>query len=156
MRRLRLKASWAIAILTVASLTSAATPDRRVVDAAEKRDREAVKNLVKQRANVNTPQPDGATAIAWAAHWNELEMADVLIAAGADVNARNDLGVTPLTLACTNGSPAMVAKLLRAGADAKAALPRTGETALMTAAAAGNLETVKLLLVHGADINAVE
>jgi ankyrin repeat protein len=156
MNRRTLNASWAITILAFASFTDAATPDRRVVDAAEKRDGAALKTLVKQRANVNTPQPDGATAIAWAAHWDELEMADVLIAAGADVNARNDIGVTPLTLACTNGSAAMVAKLLRAGADAKSALPRTGETPLMTAAASGNLETVKLLLVHGADINGAE
>ncbi len=156
MYRFRLGASWAIALLALASLSLAATPDRRVVDAAEKRDREAVVRLVKQRANVNTPQPDGASAIAWAAHWNELEMADTLIAAGADVNAPNDVGVTPLSLACTNGSAAMVAKLLRAGANPKAALPSTGETALMTAAASGNLETVKLLLGHGADVNAAE
>jgi uncharacterized protein len=156
MSRLRPQASWAIAILAVTSLTSAAAPDRRIVDAAEKRDHQAVKSLVKLRANVNTPQADGATAIAWAAHWNELDMADVLIAAGADVNAPNDMGVTPLILASTNGSAAMVAKLLRAGANAKARLPRTGESALMTAAASGNLETVKLLVVHGADVNAAE
>ena len=47
----------------------------------------------------------------------------------------------------------MVEKLLQAGANSNAALS-TGETALMTAAHTGNVEAVKSLLVHGADVNA--
>ncbi len=57
---------------------------------------------------MNAAQPDGATAVAWAAHWDDLEIADLLIRAGADVNTPNDLRVTPLMLASTNGSAAMV------------------------------------------------
>ena len=49
----------------------------------------------------------------------------------------------------------MVRKLLRAGASARAAL-RTGESALMTCARTGDVDAVKELLIHGADVNAKE
>ena len=67
--------------------------------------------------DVNVSQADGATALMWAAHWDDLRTADLLIRAGANVNAANDLGVTALSLACTNGSAVMVERLLKAGAD---------------------------------------
>ena len=54
-----------------------------------------------------------------------------------------------------NGNAAMIGLLLKAGADANTALPG-GETALMTTARTGSLEGVKLLLEHGADVNAKE
>jgi ankyrin repeat protein len=144
----------AVAVL-LAPAQSFAAPDHRLADAAEKRDKDVVRRLLQQHVDVNTPQPDGATAIAWAAHWDDLDLADLLIRAGADVKRSNDLGVSPLFLACTNGSAPMVKKLLQAGADAKSQLP-TGETAIMTAAAAGNVEVVKALVSRGADVNAKE
>ena len=49
----------------------------------------------------------------------------------------------------------MVEKLLKAGANPNAA-QWTGETALMTCARTGNVEAVKSLLAHGADVNAKE
>jgi len=105
---------FAIATLSAATLTAA---DLRLVEAAKNRDRAAVRSLLEQKVDVNASQPDGATALAWAAHWNELETADLLIRAGADVNAANDYGVTPLSLACAKGYAAMVEKLLDARAD---------------------------------------
>ena len=74
--------------------------------------RDALHSLLKQHADVNAAQGDGATALAWAAHWNDLETADLLIAARANVNAANDYGITPLWLACDSGSVLMVEKLL--------------------------------------------
>ena len=140
-------------LLLVAFAAHAA--DQRVPDAAESRNRDAVRSLLQQRADVNARRGDGATALHWAAHWNDLETADLLIRAGANVNAANDYGVTSLSLASTNGSAPMVEKLLRAGADPNAALP-TGETPLMTAARTGSVETVKSLLATGADVNSKE
>jgi ankyrin repeat protein len=146
--------SWLIVpLLSVASL--ATSSELRLVDAVEKRDKEAVRLLLNQRVDVNAPQADGATALAWAAYWDDLETADLLIGAGANVNVANEYGVTPLSIACTNGSAAMVEILLMAGADPNAAL-LSGETALMTATETGSLETVKLLLAHGANVNATE
>ena len=42
-------------------------PDLRLVDAVERRDARASELLVKQRLDVNAAQPDGATALHWAA-----------------------------------------------------------------------------------------
>src|SRR5580700_8437859 len=74
-----------------------------LADAVKRSDKEAVRFLLKNHAGVNIPQADGATALAWAAHWDDLETADLLIRAGADANAANRYGVTPLCLACLNG-----------------------------------------------------
>ena len=151
-----LKGRWMIPLLLVslASLAAAGS-DLDLVEAVEKGDKEGVRSLLEQQADVNAPQADGTTALHWAAHRDDLETAELLIGAGADVNAANHYGVTPLSLACTNGSAAMVERLLKAGADPNAG-QQTGETAVMTASRSGNVEVVKLLLAHGADVNGRE
>src|SRR5215212_3894720 len=65
-----------------------------VADAAMKRDLPAVRKLIQQKADVNAPQPDGATALHWAAYYDDLPMADVLIAARAKVTIANREGAT--------------------------------------------------------------
>lgn len=146
----------AAAALLAGSAEGAEAPDRRLVDAARRQDRGLVRVLLKGRAaDVNARQPDGATALLWAAQWDDLETADLLIRAGADVGAVNDFGVSPLHMAATNGSEAMVVRLLKAGASPRASLP-TGETALMSAALTGRSAAVSALLDAGADVNAAE
>ena len=128
-------------VLCTASLSSSTRrPAQRapLADAAEKMDRPRVRALLKQRVDVNTPQVDGMTALHWATYQDDLEIAELLVRAGANVKAANRYGVTPLSLACTNGNGAMVELLLKAGADPNAALPG-GETPLMTAARTGTL-----------------
>ena len=158
-RNLLLKSVGALwlSILLVSSAFAASNADRRLVDAAEQRDVAMVRSLLREQVDVNISQPDGATALHWAAHWDHLEIADLLIASGVDVNAVNDsvYGVTPISLAAVNGSEAMIKKLLTAGASANAGLP-TGETVLMTAARSGNKDAVRVLLDYGADVNARE
>jgi ankyrin repeat protein len=131
----------------------AQSPDRRVVSAAQERNVTRVREALKAGADVNVPQPDGATALAWAAHWDDVELADVLISAGADANKANDLGMTPLMLAAINGSDAMTERLLKAGAKPDTPRP-SGETALVLAARAGSVPVVKRLVAAGADVNA--
>jgi ankyrin repeat protein len=126
-----------------------------LADAAEKSDRARVHALVEQVADVNAVQPDGMTALHWAAYHDDLEMAKLLVSARADVKAPNRYGVTPLSLACTNGNEALVVLLLDAGADPNGALPGN-ETALMTAARTGKLGPVRALLAQGADVNGRE
>ena len=133
----------------------AAAGDQRVVVAARAHDVAAVRTLIKQGADVNGRQADGATALHWAAHWDDGEMADLLIGAGADVRAANDLRITPLLLACTDGSAAIVERLLQSGANPHDALS-TGATALMLAAYRGNAGAVRALLAKGAAVNASE
>jgi len=54
-----------------------------------------------------------------------------------------------------NANPAMIDRLLKAGADANASGPE-GETSLMTVAHTGNVEAAKVLLAHGAKVDARE
>ena len=145
---------WLTAVLSVTSL-AAANSDLRLVEAVEAQAEEAARALLQEDVDVNAAQPDGATALHWAAHWDNLDLAGLLIGAGADVTATNDLGVPPLSLACANGSLAMVETLLGAGANPSAALS-TGETALMAAAHTGKVDVVSALLAYGADVNAHE
>lgn len=144
-------------VLSLASIAvvSASAADLRLLEAVKNQDQEAVRALLREGVDVNEAQPDGSTAIAWAAHWDDLETAELLLRAGADVNAANEYGATPLSLACTNGNAAIVEQLLQAGADPNVSL-LSGETALMTAVHAGSLEVVNLLLAHAADANARE
>jgi ankyrin repeat protein len=126
-----------------------------VADAAMKGDRAAIRTLLAQKADVNAPQVDGATALHWAMYRDDREMADMLIRVGANVKAANRDGVTPLAMAALYGDPAMILKLLKAGADAKEVGPN-GQTALMLAARNGNPDAVKVLVEGGANVNARE
>jgi ankyrin repeat protein len=148
------QAVWLVILLAVTGMAQTAR-DQRLAGAAERQDVQALRTLLKQGADVNGKQADGATALHWAAHWDKLDAVDLLLSARANVNATNDYGVTPLALACENGSAAMVEKLLAGGANANVAVS-TGETALMTAARSGSVDAVKALGAHGADINAKE
>jgi ankyrin repeat protein len=142
-----------LALAPVALL--AAGSDFRLADAEKKADKTAVRELLQKHADVNAPTVDGATALHWAAYWDDLETARLLVGAGAKVDAMNRYGVTPLSLACTNGNAAMIELLLNAKADPNLALPE-GETPLMTAARTGKADAVKALLTHGADVKAKE
>ena len=142
--------------LSVALAMSAAPADTRLADAAQRGERQAVRALLQQKADVNAAQGDGMTALHWAAAGNDAELALLLIRAGANVKATTRVGaMTPLALAASNGNAAIIDALLNAGADANAATA-DGATALMTAAAAGSAEGVKALLAHGAGANARE
>ena len=77
----------------------------KLADAAQKQDKAAVQTLIRDKVNVNATQADGATALHWAAHWDDLGMADLLIAAGANVNAKNDYSATPLSLQASRKPP---------------------------------------------------
>jgi ankyrin repeat protein len=125
------------------------------VDAVERNDRPTVDALLAHHTDVNVRQPDGMSALHWAARLDDVEVARRLIQAGADVKGANRYEVTPLVLACRNGSTAMVELLLDHGADANCSL-RGGETALMTAARTGKAGPVRALLARGAKVDAKE
>ena len=130
-----------------------AADDTRLVTAAAEQDWAAVRSFLEDGVDVRASRADGATALLWAAHWNQGDVADRLLRAGADVNAADDYGVTPLARAAENASPAMVERLLAAGADPNLA-QRSGLTPVMTAAGTGNELVVRALVRDGADVNA--
>src|SRR3954447_21060044 len=143
------------AALLLAASACAAASDLRLLEALKRRDRKAVTSLLAQHADVNAAQPDGATALSWAAYLDDRESAELLLAAGANVNTADEYGETPLTLAAANGNAALVGKFLKAGAN-PAAARWDGETALMIAASAGSVEVVKQLIARGVDVNLAE
>ncbi|MEX2303583.1 MAG: ankyrin repeat domain-containing protein [Bryobacterales bacterium] len=151
---------WLVAVFSVGGLDAAGARDAALnnsplADAVERHDTAAVASLLKEQADVNAPQPDGATALHWAAYLGDAETTELLIRAGARVNAPNHYGVTPLVLASQNGSAEVLEKLLNAGADLNSAV-RSDESPLMLAARTGRVDAVKVLLNAGADINARE
>jgi ankyrin repeat protein len=151
---------WLALMLSVASLGAAgdngsAASGAPLADAVQHRNKQAVLSLLSQHADVNAPQGDGATALHWAAYWEDAETTVLLIRAGAHVDVRNEYGVTPLSVAAGNGNAAVIEQLLKAGTNPNGTV-RSGETPLMLAARTGHVEAVKLLLSAGADVNAKE
>ena len=131
-------------------------PASPVADAAMNKDKATVRSLLKQKADVNAPQPDGTTALIWAVRSDDAELVTALLAAGADVKAANRDGATAMYQASVNGSASMLERLIKGGADVNGTFLSTGETALMEAARTGRMDAVKTLLDHGATVNAKE
>jgi ankyrin repeat protein len=87
-----------IALLLTITISAAGTAP--VADAVMARDREAVKTLLKNGADVNAAQGDGMTALHWAARNGDAELTQMLLFAGANVKATTRLGgYTPLMMA---------------------------------------------------------
>jgi ankyrin repeat protein len=127
----------------------------RLIDAVKSTDVTQVRSLLSQHADVSAADADGSTALHWAAQRDNLEIADLLLAAGANVKAATRYNITPLSLACVNGNAAMIEHLLKAGADPNGT-SEEGQTALMTAALTGKADAVKVLLAAGANPNIKE
>jgi ankyrin repeat protein len=145
----------AIGALSLSALLYAA-PNAPVADAAMQGNRDAVRALLKQAADVNAAQGDGMTALHWAAMKDDAELVQTLLFAGANVRATTRIGsYTPLILAAKSGSGSVIAPLLKSGADPNGATGN-GTTALMFAAASGNIDAVTRLVDAGAEVNAKE
>jgi ankyrin repeat protein len=147
-----LLAIWCLAGI---SGSHAQVRDTRLIDATKRQDVAAVRALVKQRVDVHATDPDGSTALHWAAQRNNLELVNLLLGAGANAAAATRYRVTPLYLASLNGSAAVMERLLNAGADPNATA-HEGQTMLMTAALSGKPDAVRLLLTRGATVDTIE
>src|SRR5262249_39682120 len=154
MTRTILSVLSAALLLSLAGLTLGAGRSD-VSDAAMKGDKAAIRTFIQQKADVNAPQVDGATAVHWAVYRDDLEMLDLLTAAGARVDIANREGVTPLHMASLYGNARIIERLVKVGANPKQKGP-AGETMLMLAARNGNPDAIKALLAAGADANAKE
>lgn len=140
-------------VLALSPAISFAATGEMLAELAQRQEWAKLAALVTKQVDVNAPQPDGTTALHWAAHWNDLKTAELLIAAGAHLNALTRTGVSALSLACENGNPDIAVRLLDAGADANIA-DVGGMTPLMVASRAGNLDAVKALIARGAKVDA--
>jgi ankyrin repeat protein len=146
----------AIGALVLSATVAAGISDAPVAEAAMAGDRDTVRTLLKQGQDVNAAMGDGMTALHWAAKKGDVELAQMLLFAGANVKAMTRLGnYTPIIMASETGNAPLIDLLLKAGADAKMATTN-GTTPLMLAAVAGRADAIKLLLAAGADPNATE
>jgi uncharacterized protein len=139
--------------LVCALLSTVGLPGTPLTDAVKAGDRRALAQLLARRANANEPEPDGSTALMWAARNGDAETVALLLRSGAQVNAANRLGVGPLMLAASNGSEKVAVELIKAGADVNARRP-SGDNVLMAAVRGGSAALVEVLLAKGANIEA--
>ncbi len=148
-------AAGLVFILLPAIVRAAPAADTRLVDAVRTGGRDAVRELLRNHADVNSAQADGSTALMLAADRGDVDIATLLVRAHADVSKANEYGATALSVACARGNIALITLLLDAHANPNAPL-LSGETPLMAAVDNGNRDAASLLLEHGADVNAKE
>ena len=109
-----------IFILLAGALTLAAqvpSGSAQVADAAQNRDGAALRKLLTQHANPNVAQPDGTTALHWAAWKGHLGVVRLLLDTGADVTAKDLDGKTAMDWAAASKHKEVVALLLDQRAD---------------------------------------
>ena len=154
-----IKTSVALALFGVLGLTlaprlEAAARAVPVIEAVKRGDATALRTLVRQKVDVNATEPDGTTALHWAADMGNAELVDLLLKSGAKLKTPNRFGSTAMGLATTKGYAPVMERLLTAGEDPKGVV--NGEPLVMLAARSGNVDAVKLLLAKGADPNTKE
>lgn len=123
-----------------------------VADAAAQNETRQVENLLKagDRDPDAIESQGGRTALGWAASFDNLEMAKLLLHYGAHVDARDRLGNTALHYAAERGTIDFM-RLLIANKATVDAPNRQGLTPLMIAGEHGEVAAVRLLIASGAD-----
>ena len=118
-----------------------------------KGDMEGIYTLIDNKVNVNVKNKNGMTPLMIAAQNGYVELAKILIQAGADVKTSNSLtGDTSLILASENGQTMCVQTLLKCHANVNIQ-GRNGDTALISAARNGNEDCLQVLKDKGANLN---
>ena len=110
---------------------------------------ETAKLLIERDANPGLVSNNGSTALHFAAHRGNEQVAELLIHhAKIDVDSKDSAHMTPLHLACVSGNTAISRMLLDRGADTRA---KSTEhmTPLHTAVYNGNSEVAAMILESG-------
>jgi uncharacterized protein len=109
--------------------------------AARSGNAEVVEQLLTRGSNVNARAARGQTALMWAVAQKHSEVVKALLARGADVHARSE-SWSQIEAVSPHGVP-----------EYNREIPYGRNTALMFAARAGDLESAKLLVAAGANVN---
>jgi len=122
--------------------------------AASHDDAAQVKRLLKAGANPNVRNKLNTTPLLEAAFHSNTDMITALLGAGADPNAAGPDGQTALMLVSRGNNVAAAKTLLELGANPRARESQRQQSALMWAAANSQGPMVRLLVEHGADVDA--
>ena len=116
-----------------------------VLDAVREDDAARLATMLRERPSlVRAADQHAKTALHWAAQLDRVEVAEILIQAGADLEARTAWGASAFDWAATMGSTRVAELLLAKGA--------TG-LSLITAAALGRHQAVRNFVEAGADLS---
>ena len=102
---------------------------------------DVVEQLAAKGANLNAHGTRGQTALMWAAAQGHPEVVKVLLARKADLNLKSEVWTEVMAIPPHGYLPY------------NKAIPHGGETALMFAVRVGDLESAKLLVAAGANVN---
>lgn len=100
----------------------------------------------------STPADDGVTPLMEAVLHGELDLVRALLDGGADVNASSQRGLTALM--CAPGDVVIARLLIERGANVEARTTLGFNAAILAAGWNGGTDVLKLLVDHGADIDA--
>ena len=113
-----------------------------------------VQALLAHGADVNVRSKNSVSPILHWAWADQIELVRIALDHGANVNIITERGGSALTSAASNGYDDMARLLLERHADPNLPIAEYGETVLMTAISHGRLNIAKLLLNHGANLEA--
>jgi len=117
--------------------------------AAQQGNVDALRLLIKARANIDTPTNGGVTPVCIAAAEGHGPSLQALIDAGANVNTVTTGGVTPVYIAAQKGQAESLRILVNASANCNTPT-NDGSSAVFIAAQEGHLDCVRELIVGGA------
>jgi len=103
--------------------------------------------------DVNEKDSEGNSPLLLACRSENLEIAEMLVVAGAGVSAANEQGDTPLLAAVGAGKLALAEMLVSKGADVNAK-GSEGNSPLLLACRSGNFEMAEMLVCAGAGVSA--
>jgi ankyrin repeat protein len=125
--------------------------ERALMELAYNGELKEVELLVSAGVPVDAYDSEKRTPMMWAAFNGHTSVVGYLLEQGAKVDAKDKNGRTALMYASSGPFKETVELLLKKGADVDVQGALEGFTALMTAAAEGQLEVVRLPLAHGAN-----
>ena len=125
------------------------------IESAKESDAVTVELFLEAGMNPTVADPDGKTALVWAATENHVKILELLAAANVDLDSSDSdpNGRTPLHWAASENSLDAVRFLIQAGADLNA-VDNQGDNALLHAVKRNHGAVAKILLDAGIDVNA--
>lgn len=115
-----------------------------------------VQQALAQPGAATFADPDGRTALMFAAFNGHTEIVGLLLDSSAKIDALDGIKRTALMYAASGPNEVTVALLVKRGANVNLTDGEQNWTPLMFAAAEGNTDVVRILLGAGADPNAID